>query len=206
MRTRQWMSMLVSAAGFATLLVAGCTDSTSSRFVTVRVSLGRADGALSAALAPQDVLAGAVDPALVSALDVTVDSVQIETSTSDGWQTVNLAAPLALDLVTDLGNSIDLGSVTVETGTCQARLFVSNPTITFSEDIVFGQHTDTAGTYSLRIPSGDQTGLKADGACDATTDAAHVTLAFDVGASIGTVVATGNGDIMLTPVIHVVQP
>lgn len=205
MRTRQWMSMLVSAAGFATLLVAGCTDSTGSRFVTVRVSLGRADGALSASLAPQDVSAGAVDPAKVSDLNVTLDSVQLQTSTSDGWHTVNLAAPLALNLVTDLGNSIDLGSVTVESGTCQARLFVSDPMITFSEDIVVGQLTVAAGTYPVRIPSGDQTGLKADGACDAT-DAAHVTLAFDVGASIGTVVATGNGDILLTPVIHVVQP
>jgi uncharacterized protein DUF4382 len=205
MRTRQWMSMLVSAAGFATLLVAGCTDSTGSRFVTVRVSLGRADGVLSASLAPQAVTAGSVDPAKVSDLTVSVDSIQMQTSTSDGWQTVNFAAPLALNLVTDLANPIDLGSVTVESGSCNVRLFVSDPMITFSEDVVFGQHTVAAGTYPVRIPSGDNTGLKADGACDAT-DAAHVMLAFDVGASIGNVVATGNGDIMLTPVIHVVQP
>ena len=203
MRTRQWMSMLVSAAGFATLLVAGCTDSTGSRFVTVRVSLGRADGVLSASLAPQAVTAGSVDPAKVSDLTVSVDSIQMQTS--GGWQTVNFAAPLALDLVTDLANPIDLGSVTVESGSCNVRLFVTDPMITFSEDVVFGQHTVAAGTYPVRIPSGDNTGLKADGACDAT-DAAHVMLAFDVGASIGTVVATGNGDIMLTPVIHVVQP
>jgi len=206
MRTRDWMNRLVSAAGFAALLAVGCQDSTGSRFVTVQVSLARADAATSVALAPQDVTAGSVDIDNVDAFTATLDSVQLATSGSQGWQTVQPTGPVTMDLL-DLSTSIPLalGTVTLETGSCEARLFVSDATISFKTLVTVGQDTfdPIPSTHPVTIPSGPQTGLKASGEC--TVGTADVTLAFDAVATVGTIVVTGHG-IMLTPVIRVVQP
>jgi hypothetical protein len=210
MQTRGLKRMLAGAMGVVALLVVGCSpDSTSSGLATIRVSLGRADATASTAVATGGVTtAGAVDLASVASLTVTLDSVQLQTSSSQGWQTLNFTS-LPVNLL-DLSTPIDLGEVQVETGSGEVRMFVSDATITFSEDVVVGQQTFLGGTtppteYPVRIPSGDQTGLKADGTFDATMDPTHVTLGFDGVATVGTIVATGNG-ILLTPVIHVVQP
>ena len=206
MRSREWMNKLVSAAGFAALLAVSCQDSTGSRFVTVQVSLARADAAANVALAPQDVTAGRVDIGDVDAFTATLDSVQLATSGSQGWQTVQPTGAVTMNLL-DLSTSttLVLGTVTLVPGPCQARLFVSNATISFNTAITVGQDTfdPIPITHPATIPSGPQTGLKAGGGC--TVGTTDVTLAFDAVATVGTIVATGHG-IMLTPVIRVVQP
>ena len=207
MRTREWMNRLVSAVGFAALLAVGCQESTGSRLVTVQVSVARADAATSVALAPQDVTSGSVDIGDVEAFTVTLDSVQLATSGSQGWQTVQPSSSVTLNLLA-LPTSIPplaLGTVTLVPGPCQARLFVSDATISFKTSVTVGQFTfdQIPSTHPVTIPSGPQTGLKADGEC--TVGTTDVTLAFDGVATVGTIVATGNG-IMLTPVIRVVQP
>lgn len=212
MLIKEWTSRL-SAAGLAALLAVGCSESTGSRLVTVQVSLGRADTAPSAALAPQDVTAGSVTIDIVKTLTMELDSVQLQTSGSEGWQTViptEAISPktLTLDLKTDLGTPIALGTVTLDAGPCEARLFVSGAQVTFNEPVVLGQaQTYLADTpYDLRIPSGDQTGLKTDGACELTKSGDVVSLDFDVAATAVTIAATGNGSLLLTPVIHIQQP
>ena len=208
MQMRELKHMSRGAIALAALLAASCSpNSTNAGLATVRVSLGRVDAAGTAAAASPDLTPfGAIDLSNVDHLSVTLNSVQLSTDASQGWQTVNLTTPLDLNLKTDLGTPINLGTVTVESGACQARLFVSDVKIAFLNDVSVGKQTFTAGTeYDVTIPSGTLTGLKADGTCDAT-DGANVMLAFDVGASVGTIAATGNGTILLTPVIHVVQP
>jgi hypothetical protein len=48
--------------------------------------------------------------------------------------------------------------------------------------------------------------LKADGDGDVPVGGTTVTLAFDGTATVGTIAATGSGSILLSPVIHIVQP
>jgi hypothetical protein len=204
------MNRLVSAAGFAALLAVGCSpESTGGRLVTVQVSLARADAAASVALAPQDVTAGAVDLSNVATLAATLDSVQLQNSGSQGWQTVKpaIAQPINLLDLPAASVALDLGTVFLEDGACKARLFLTDPQITFTDAVVVGQSTFAAGTpYDVTIPSGPQTGLKADGDCDVPVGGTTVTLAFDGTATVGTIAATGSGSILLSPVIHIVQP
>lgn len=205
---KEWMSRL-SAAGFAALAAFGCQDTTGSRLVPVQVSLARADIAPNVALAPQDVTSGVVDPNNVATLTATLDSVQLQTSGSQGWQTVKPSSALPIDLLDLPGISaaLDLGTVVLETGACQARLFLTSPKISFVEPVVVGQASfDAATEYDVRIPSGPQTGLKADGSCDVPTGGTTVTLALDANATVGTIAITGSASILLSPVIHIVQP
>lgn len=210
MRTRDWTNRLVSAAGFAALLVVGCQESTGSRLVPVQVSLARADAATSVALTPQDVTSGSVDINNVATLAATLDSVQLQTSGSQGWQTVQPGAgaqPINLLDLPAVSVALDLGTVLLETGACQARLFLTDAKITFTDAVVVGQFTFDASTeYDVTIPSGPRTGLKADGGCDVPAGGMTVTLAFDATATVGTITATGSGSILLSPVIHIVQP
>lgn len=198
-KKKEWMSRL-SAAGFAALFVFGCSpNSTSSNLVTVQVSLARADVAPTAALVSPDVTAGPIDISSVSKVTVTLDKVQLQTSGSEGWQTVQFGTttPPTLDLMALPGTStpFSLGDVTLEQGPCQARIFVKDATITLPD----GDHTVT------KIPSGPQTGLKVDGECTVNTTTKEVTLAFDMGQTVLTIVELPSGEIMLTPVIHIVQ-
>ena len=193
----------LSAAGLAALFVFGCSpDSTGSRLVTVQVSLARADVAPTATLVGQAGSGGPIDISTITHVTMTLESVQLQTSGSEGWQTVQpVVTPPATAVTIDLMTlpitplSLALGEVTLENGPCQARLFVSGATVTLPD----GDHPVS------KIPSGAQTGLKVDGTCtvDATTH--EVTLAFDTGATLLTIVQLPNGDIMLTPVIHFAQ-
>ena len=207
MLKKEW-TIKLSAAGLATLAALGCQDSTGSRLVPVQVSLARADIAPSAALAPQDVTSGVVDLSNVATLTATLDSVQLQTSGSQGWQTVKPSSALPIDLLDLPGVSaaLDLGTVLLETGACKARLFLTDPKISFVNAVVVGQASFDAGTeYNVTIPSGSQTGLKADGSCDVPSGGTTVTLAFDANATVGTIATTGSGSILLSPVIHVGQ-
>lgn len=216
MRMQRLKAMVWSGVGCVAMLGMGCSaGSTNSGLATVQVSVARYDAVTTTAVSTQDVTtAPPVSLDNVSSLKMTLDAVQIQASGSGEWQTVTPTdpstgepydPPLELDLKTDLSKPINLGSVTIENGACEARLFVSNPKITFDNPIEFGQQTVDAGQHDVVIPSGNQTGLKADGNCDAT-DATNVTLGFDMGATVGTIVVTGNDTILLTPVIHVMQP
>jgi hypothetical protein len=214
MQTRQLKGTLVSAVGFAVLLATGCSpESTGTGLVTVRLSAARADVTASTAVVTQDVATGGVVGG-VTGLTVALDSVQLQSSGSDGWHSTpeGQDLPQDLDLLSLPGtdNPIELGTVQVMSGQCQVRLFVSNVRITFDHEIVAGGQTyapDTPIEGVVRIPSGGQTGLKVDGDCQVedVDGQTNVTLAFDVAATEETVVVTGNGQVLLTPVIHLVQ-
>lgn len=200
----------LGAVGLAALIVFGCSpDSTGSRLVTVQISLARADVATSAASAPQLVTSGVIDPTSVDKIDVKLDAVELSTSGS-GWQRVSYDPALDLDLASlpldGSPDAINLGKLQVEDGTCEVRLFVSSVQFTFISDVVIGGQTITAGTtVDATIPSGPQTGVKVDGVCQVPSTGGDVKLVFDENATLGTIVATGGGKLMLTPVIHIAQ-
>ena len=207
---KEWTSRL-SAAGLAALVAIGCgPDSTSGGLALVHVSLAQAGAAPSAALSPELLTSGVIDLTNVAKLDATLNAVELQTSGSD-WQHVDLTTSLPLHLLAlpGTGSAISLGDVTVEAGTCQARLFVSDLVIQFKQDVTVGMATfnkDVDYTAEVRIPSGDQTGLKADGICNVVSGQTNnVTLAFDAASTVGTIAVTGSGSILITPVIHILQ-
>lgn len=156
----------------------------------------------------------AVAPDTVASLLVTVTSVQFlrlgVTDTSDAspaWTTVHLASPVTIDLMALSGDSsllITQGSVAAG-AYGRVRLFVTNPRIVFKGDITIGVARVFQGgvEYAVEIPSGGQTGIKTDISfeveANATSDA-H--LVFNEGATFANVAATGNGRVVLAPVIR----
>ncbi len=160
-----------------------------------------------------------VDLGAVESLSVDVTGVQLLPAGMEGdqdgqWVTVSLtgdesgvATVNLLGLPEDLTDQgLLLASGDVAAGDYSAvRLLVSGGTIVFSQPVSVGNANFDAGTeYSVDIPSGAQSGLKVQGLTltideGATEDA---TLVFDPTESVAHIVATGNGTVKLTPVLH----
>lgn len=203
---------LFGALGALTLATA-CAEpgAPDDGLVPVRVTLQRAGGAATAEtvnglLASVVSAQGVVDPGNIEAFTAQLDAVEVHTQGS-GWVDADITpGPIdLLDLPTAGDPAILLGMVDVEPGKCKVRLFISSLTIRLFDDVTVGQQTFPGGTditTDIKVPSGGQTGLKARGVCelDGGTD---LTLVFDEGSTLGKIVATGNGTIIVTPVIHV---
>lgn len=207
----------------ALVLAAACTETTplapGAEFdepVEVAFRMQRVTGGASMQVASGLVfqLAGTALPITiddVTSLTLTVDSIQVLPEGDDdndaAWLTVVLDAPAALDLKalpTADDTPIVIASGTLEAGTYrQVRLFVSDPVIVFAAPISLGAAiTYEADTeYEVTIPSAAQTGLKTDVSFEAVADT-DVDLFFDEGATFGNVAVTGNGRVMLAPVLR----
>jgi len=197
----------------ATLVGAvACGSEPTASTVSVNLTLARmAPASAAVGLALDIEAAGArINLASIDAFDVEIDRVEIHTPGS-GWTGLDLDPPVALDLTAlpneGAGDPIELGTIDgLESGECRVRLFLSTASIIFNEDITAGGSQFLAGTEytaELKFPSGDQTGLKAEGACTVPDGGGDVTLLFDESATVGTITATGNGRIVVSPVIHV---
>lgn len=128
-----------------------------------------------------------------------------------GWITV-AADGQELDLLALPEEGLELGAADLPAGEYRGvRLFVSDATITFAEDVSFGGAGGQgqggvfeAGTpYPLIIPSARQTGVKVPRLAFTVPEggAETVTLGFDADASVRTVAAAGNGTIRMAPVL-----
>lgn len=126
-----------------------------------------------------------------------------------GWVTV-AAAGQTVDLMALPEEGIELGSAELTAGDYRGvRLFVSDATITFSEDVQFGNPNDTDNVFEadtahpLEIPSADRTGVKLPRLAFTVTegDAETVDVGFDADASVRNVVATGHGTLKMSPVL-----
>lgn len=115
-----------------------------------------------------------------------------------------------LDLLDLPEDGLELAAADLPAGDYRGvRLFVSDATITFAEDVRFGNPNDPdnvfeAGTpHPLEIPSAAQTGVKVPRLDFSVPEggAETVVLAFDGDASVRTVVATGNGRLKMSPVL-----
>jgi hypothetical protein len=90
----------------------------------------------------------------------------------------------------------------------KVRLFVQDEIVIFAESFTVGNWAyDMGEEYEVTIPSGDNTGIKTDLSFTVTEDAEgnaeEVNLLFDSEASFRGVTATGNGKVMLPPVLKV---
>jgi hypothetical protein len=153
----------------------------------------------------------------VASLEVTVTSIQFlragdEDDEAGGWITLQLSAPVSLNLMalpTEGDSPVVIASGSVEAGTyTQVRLFVTDPSVEFSSDVTIGAAaTFQAGVeYAVTIPSAGQTGIKTDASFTVTADesgaTADVGLLFDAGTTFANVAATGNGQVILAPVLR----
>jgi hypothetical protein len=207
-----------SLAGILGLLVGACqgtTDPNGSGSGSVQLNLSQTGGAslLAASLAP---LGGNVGLDAVGSVEVTLTRVEAlpqgAVNGADGaWVVIELGAPVTLDLMdlpTAAEDAIKLPKGELAAGTYfNLRLFVSDATITFSEDVTVGggpaEVTYVADTpYPLRIASPLDTRLLVPTGTFVVTEgeSTEIDLIFDLGASVRSIVATPLF-LLMTPVI-----
>lgn len=133
-------------------------------------------------------LADAPDPS-ITAINVTID--KVEAHVGGQWTTI-AGAPQSFNLFDLVTNEALLGSANLPTGHyTQIRLFPSAATV-----------TDSAGTHSVVIPSGVQTGVKLNLGYDiGPNEVTTILLDFNVAKSL---IRQGNGQYRLQPVIPAV--
>ncbi len=216
-RVSQWISgFLALGVAAACGPDAGIEPAAGSGQVTV--TLARTN--LLASAAGAEAQAG-LNLANVSSLVVEILAVQVRRAEPDPeegepptdgdgeWIALTLETPVELDLLAVPVEGEDpplvIASGLLEAGDYDGlRLIVGAATITFVEPFTVGQST-FEGEHAVTIPSGAQTGLKAQVAFTVTgeegDDVDIVGILFDQGATIGNAVATGSGKVIVTPVL-----
>jgi Domain of unknown function (DUF4382) len=226
-RIRPLTVSLALAAGVAL----GCKGSSDVALAPVQVRLSMADGIVASATAPllsasvNGVLVS-VSPDTVASLFVTISEIAFlpadapdETDETEAagpaWQTLTLDDPVTLDLMAlptaEEGEPIAIAAGKVLPGSYhKVRLLVSEGEIVFRGPLSHGNGNaasfEGGETYPVTIPSGAQTGLKTDVSFD-VTDAGDgtgntVDIVFVPGTTFQNVAVTGNGRIMLAPVLR----
>ncbi|MDH4044844.1 MAG: DUF4382 domain-containing protein [Gemmatimonadota bacterium] len=159
----------------------------------------------------------AVSPDTVESLEITFIEVAYlpvggDDNVEDAWQTVTLGDSVTLDLMslpTESEGSVGIASGSVPVGSYRkVRLLVGEGEIVFKGPLSLGGAASFDGgtPYAVTIPSGDQTGLKTDvpfevsSAEDGTVNAAY--LVFEPGTTFQNITVTGNGGVMLAPVLR----
>jgi hypothetical protein len=184
--------------------------------------------------AAPEATAGRVPRELVRTLNVTVTGIQIlpfceeagegngDGQCEDLWETLDLGDTTydldLLNLPSEDEDAVALAEGTVPIGEYhKIRLFVSDATVSFFEDVAVGHTTflaydadenhdpddpNTDTVHPVEIPSVQNTGIKADIALEVTEETAgDVGLLFDADATFRNVIATGNGRVLVPPVL-----
>ena len=156
----------------------------------------------------------AISLADVESIEVTVTGVQAllrgEDEDGGGWVDLDLA-PEALnpiDLLSLPGSGLEIANGNLAVGTYgNVRIFFQDPAnISLASDVSVGpsEFLVTDNAHPLVIPSGLQTGIKIPTAgfeVDETVAAETLTIEFDAALSVQPVTATGNGVLMMSPVL-----
>lgn len=211
-------------------LLAACSDSTgpADGMGEVQVTFQQTNDAVVTQLAAMvttfasDASGGPVPREYVESLTVTVTGIQLlphcdaaGTHTGNGqcsdlWVALTLDEPVTLDLLalpTEAESPIVLAAGSIPVGEYHmVRLFIDDATVVFAETFTVGRSSFAAGTaYTVEIPSARNSGIKAD--IDLVVEDAgegtggEVGLLFDPDATFRHVVATGNGRVLMPPVI-----
>ena len=180
----------------------------------VRVLLA---GAPSMSANAGDALSTQSVPIALSMIDLfEVDVWAIEANNGDnesGWQQIELlSAPQQrinlIDLPFEGSGTFELATGDLEVGSYNhIRLRFDETTIkvVLNQDVTLGDGTVLpAGGYLVRVPSGTENGLKIHTASfEVTEDAtATVNLIFDGPVSLGNLHTTGNGSLIMSPVLR----
>jgi hypothetical protein len=206
--SKLWMVPLVAGA-------VGCSEAGPGS-ATVDVRMRQTDqilsqvtagwfGGLSGTAAP-------IDPEVVSSLTVRVTGIAFLPADADendegGWVSLALDTPVELDLMalpTEGESPIVVASGAIAVGDYRnVRLMVDQAVIRFSAAVSLGAAftLDADVDYEVTVPSADQTGIKTDAEFSVATDT-QVDLLFSTGSTFQNVTATGNGQVILAPVIR----
>jgi hypothetical protein len=154
----------------------------------------------------------------VDSISITLTSVQALRVGADslaqggnGFVTLDLTgeggARINLMQLAEAADSLLIAAGEIDAGTyTNVRLHYDAETaqITLNRDVTVGAQTFVAGVHELRIPSGEQTGIKVQlaGFTVGEGDIADVLLTFDTSTSVGNIILTGSGQAMMTPVLH----
>lgn len=161
---------------------------------------------------------GASGGAAISLIDVesiivTITGVQAllrgEDENGGGWVDLALApaAQNPIDLLALPGSGIEIANGTLTAGSYgNIRIFFQDPAnISLAKDVSVGpsEFLVANNAHPLRIPSGAQTGIKIPTAGFEVneTTGETLTIEFDAALSVQTVTATGNGVLMMSPVL-----
>lgn len=230
--TRTGRPYLAPILAAGAVLLAGCGDSATGPAgqgrATVQMSRSGAGSAALAALSDRartdglaanrtaGVTAAAVPLDAVASITVTLDGVQAlragDTASANGddggWVSLSVEQSEVDLMALPEGDGLTVASGDVEAGQYTAvRLFFSDATITFNREVSFAggeaERTfapDTA--HPLRIPSGEQTGIKIPGASFNVDggETESVTVEFDADASVQNVQVSAAG-IIMNPVL-----
>lgn len=198
--------------------MSACSDSTGTNTGQARIYMSSSI-APSSSLIQGDYTAGAMGTLTVSQIDsmyvriTSISALRADADTAEnsgGWVTIQLADSGGkrinlLRLPRQGQDSISLARGDLKEGTyknIRLQFDSASGVIRLKQNVTVGNFNFTANTnYSLRVPSGV---LKIPAgsfkvAADSTTG---VNLVFDANASVGTIVATGSGVLMINPVIR----
>lgn len=185
----------------------------------VRVALRRAAapdlGASSAVpTALEAESAALIDLENVLALTVLVVRVEVlpvgtDEDTQGGWVSLDLAEAVPLDFLAlpfEGESPLVIAAGELAAGDyAMLRLFVQEATIVFDQPFTVGMVT-YEGEHPVVIPSGDETGIKTDVAFTVATtgdgEPLDVGILFDAEATIQAADATGDGTVILAPVLR----
>ena len=200
------------------VIVAAC-DPTGPGTGQARVFLAKSVSASSGTVQGSDFISetGPLTLAAVDSLWVTVTGIDVAGADSaGGWQWLRLdsGSVSRINLLALPGEGTDsmrIAGGELEVGKYEhIRLRIDDSaTIVLKQDVQLPQGNVLAkGTYPVRIPSGQQTGLKIKVAsfeiAEGSTEA--VTLVFEGTSTLGTLIVTGNGVVQMSPVLRPRNP
>lgn len=199
---------------------AACTDTQPGVLGDVAVTLQRSDDlaaqtaeALYGGPGMGEAATASVAPDTVDALTVRVTRIEFlpvgqDEEEAGGWVALDLAEPAVIDLMalpTEGESPIVIASGEVAVGEySMVRLFTDSASIRLKGPISLGQaRTYESGIdHLVTIPSRDQTGLKTDAGFTVEEGGGNVHLLFSPSATFANAALTGNGKVMLAPVIR----
>jgi hypothetical protein len=227
---RGWAAIAVLTVGAGVACQSEPLGDPSANLADVRVTMNRV-GPAAATQAVAEWFASAVDlqasidVETVDSLMVTLDRIEFLPAVQDeedengengengdgangGWLSLDVEDVrfdlLALPATAETGVVLVIGELPVgDYG--MVRLFVTDVTVWFNTAVELGQAFtyDADVGYDVFVPSGAQTGIKTDQGFSVPEGGGDVALVFDENASLTNVSATGNGKVILAPVIRV---
>ena len=158
---------------------------------------------------------GLVSVDQIDSLMVSIERVEVLPSDSEvadttGWIELPVVAPASLDLFAL--PTTEEGAVTIAAGDLvpgdygSVRLFIGSAQIWFNAEVTAPGHGGTFAAdepYDVTIPSASHSGIKTDAGFTVPEEGGDIALTFDADATVQHVNLTGNGKIMMPPVIKV---
>ncbi len=214
MKRPKYHSLLLVLA----LAVSACSDTTGMNGRgEARVFLASASASLALAAGGEGLVTadGPISLSAIDSLVINVTAVEANSGgeDSEGWERIELLDATEghinlLALPSEGADSIRLALGELEVGIydhVRLRFDDAAAMIYLNQNVTMGGgELLTAGAHPLRVPSGAQTGLKIKTASFTVTEnaSANVLLLFDSPSSLGNLHVTGNGTLMMSPVLR----